>query len=493
MLQKIKSLLFQNLTTRQTVAKNTFWLAVSNIGGRLIRAIIIIYAARVLGAAEWGLFAFAVSVAAFMTVFSDLGISAILVKETAKLRDDPERQKEILSAALFVRSAMLLVGIVIIAFIAPQLTTNATVKILLPIVAFILAFDTIREFCFSLIKAMEKMEWEVGFFFLTNIAIVVFGFIFLAISPTVVSFTYAYAAGTAIGAASAAYKLRDSFRGIFSHFSTRLAKYVIYSGWPFALSGILGVLMIDTDVILVGWLRSAEDVGLLSSAQRIVQLFYLLPSVLAVSLLPTFSRLAHQEYERFKAGLENALWLTYLLAIPLSFGGVVLGKEIIALLFGTEYIGGAIPFQILIFTLLINFPAAILANVIFVHGKQKHLAIYAAIGGLTNVALDILFIPRYGIIGSAIVTFIAQLASNAYLWHIARSVIKPSVLPRLKRVIPAAIAMSVFAFGLNTLSVPVLLNIATSILFYFGMLLALREPIIREIRLVLASRNSTPA
>lgn len=60
MFAKIKSLPLKNKTLRQTVLKNTFWLAFLNIGGRLLRAIVIIYSARVLGAAEWGAFNYAI-------------------------------------------------------------------------------------------------------------------------------------------------------------------------------------------------------------------------------------------------------------------------------------------------------------------------------------------------------------------------------------------------------------------------------------------------
>ncbi len=485
MLKKIKGLLFENTSTRQTVAKNTFWLTVSNFGGRMIRSIIIVYAARVLGASEWGTFSYAVALSAFITIFTDLGIGPILVRETAKARENPEERRAILSAAFFVKAALLLLGSIIIVFVAPHFTADETVKTLLPIVAFIFVFDTIREFCFSLIRAMEKMEWEVGLFFLTNVAIVVFGFIFLAWKPNVVFFTYAYAAGTAVGMIATLYKMRGHFRGILSRFDTRLAKYIFYSGWPFAVSAILGVLMVDTDILLIGWFKSSTDVGVYSASLRIIQLFYIIPSTLAVSILPTFSRLAQRDGARFKSALENALWLMYLIAIPLAIGGVILGKEVIGLIFGTEYLGGTIPFKILMLTMLINFPVTILSGVIFAHNKQRSLMAYAVIGGVTNAVLDIIFIPRYGIIGSAIVTFMAQLAGNIYLWRVMRSVVKPSVIPRLKNILPATIVMAAFAFGLNTLGLPVLVTIAASVLVYFGMLLTLREPVIKEVRLIL--------
>ncbi|MCL5004783.1 MAG: hypothetical protein M1170_02470, partial [Patescibacteria group bacterium] len=61
MLQKIKSFLFENKTTRQTIAKNTFWLFFGEISSRVLRAAIVIYAARVLGADGWGVFSYAIT------------------------------------------------------------------------------------------------------------------------------------------------------------------------------------------------------------------------------------------------------------------------------------------------------------------------------------------------------------------------------------------------------------------------------------------------
>ena len=55
-IDKLKKFLFANQTPDQTIAKNTIWLVVGKIGTRLLRTILVIYAARILGAANWGVF-----------------------------------------------------------------------------------------------------------------------------------------------------------------------------------------------------------------------------------------------------------------------------------------------------------------------------------------------------------------------------------------------------------------------------------------------------
>jgi O-antigen/teichoic acid export membrane protein len=78
MLHAIKQFLLHNTSTHQTILKNTTWLFSGQIIGRLLRATIVIYAARVLGANNWGAFSYALGIAAFLTVFTDIGVNAYI-------------------------------------------------------------------------------------------------------------------------------------------------------------------------------------------------------------------------------------------------------------------------------------------------------------------------------------------------------------------------------------------------------------------------------
>src|SRR3989338_6661756 len=107
MFKKIRTLLFENQGLKQKIAKNTFWLFFGQIFGRLIRAAIVIYAARILGPASWGAFSYAMSFAAFMSVFSDIGISAIVTKESSR---NPELTDRYFSTALGIKLLILAAG-----------------------------------------------------------------------------------------------------------------------------------------------------------------------------------------------------------------------------------------------------------------------------------------------------------------------------------------------------------------------------------------------
>lgn len=197
---KLRSFFFKNTTARQTVVKNTLWLTISSFGGRIIKAVLIIYAARVLGAAGYGVFSYAVTLAGFLSLLMDPGINSVLMRDSAKA--DDEGRITIFSTTLWMKAVLLVLGASLVIYVAPYFSTLPGAKALLPVVAFVLVFDTVREFLLSLLRSIEKMQWDAGVFLSTNFAIVIFGFIALALHPTALGLGWGYAFGTGLGRSS---------------------------------------------------------------------------------------------------------------------------------------------------------------------------------------------------------------------------------------------------------------------------------------------------
>lgn len=487
MRKHIKNFLFSNLTNRQTFAKNAFWLAVSNIGGRLIRAFIIIYAARVLGAAGWGVFSYGITLVAFLTIFIDVGIDSILTRETAKAKDDIVRQSQIISTAFFIRISLLTIGALVVIFIAPQFASLPGVARLLNMMAAILVFDTLRNFGFSLIRSRERMELEALLYFITNIAIVAFGFVALYLRPTVMSFTLSYAVGTAVGLMATFYVLRKDVPRILSNFSKPIVREILSSGWPFAISGVLSLLLLNTDILIIGLFRSATDVGLYSAAIRIIQLLYIFAGTVASSSLPIFSRFVKEDKPRIRAAVQKILRFALSFSLPVSFCGIVGGKAIIDFLFGKEYAPATLSFQILLLTLAFSFLAVIFNNIIFVYNKQKMLIFYGAIGGVLNVVFDLLLIPKFGINGSAVATLLSSIIADSYLWYIAWKIVGFNWNLGMGKIFLSALGSAAFLYAILKLGVHIVIAIPTTGAVYLAALYYFKEPLFREIKYILSA------
>jgi len=479
MFEKIKEFLFKNTSNKQTVAKNTVWLTISSFGGRIVKSIVIIYAARVLGTEGYGIFSYALTLAGFFTMFVDPGLNSVIMRDAAKI--DKDKQMELFSTASFLKLGLLVFGVLFVIFIAPFFSTLPGAKALLPIVACIIAFDNLRDFLFSFIRAREKMEWEAAIFLSMNLAIVIFGFIALSIHPSPVSFGWAYVVGLGLGFVATVATFGEYFTAMVSRFRANLIGPLFQSAWPFAVTGALGILLTNSDILIISWMRSASDVGIYSAGIRIVQVFYLIPTVIQYSTLPLLSRLANKDNPKFRTILERVVGTIFLLSVPLAIGGAVLGTSVMAFVFGSAYASGGLAFKILMITMLVDFPATIIANAIFTYNHQKSLIVASVIAGVANVVLDLIFIPPFGMAGSAVATLLAQTLSNWYLWHTMKKINYFEVIPRLGKVAMAGLGMGLISWLLSAIGLNVILTILASITAYTLLLYFFREPLFREI------------
>ena len=489
---RVRTFLFKNQTNKQTVAKNSFWLTVSNFGGRLVKAGVIVYGARILGTSGWGVFSYAITLSGFLTLFMDPGLNNIIMREIG--RADDEKRHTLFSTTLAMKIVLLLAGVAVVIFIAPHFSTLPGAKALLPIVALILGLDTLREFLTSYARGMERMEFDAAIFILTNFGILVLGFIFLTLAKTPAALAWAYVGGDILGIALAVFITRTFFKKISRYFSPRLIIPIIQSAWPFAVTSALALLLTNTDILIISWIKNASAVGIYSSAIRIIQVLYLIPTIFQFSTLPLFARFANKDdAPKFRGALEQTIGLIFLASIPLAIGGVILGAGIMSFIFGSAYAAGGTSFKILSVGLMFDFPAVVISSAIFAYNRQKSLIIAAAIAGGINVAFDILLIPHWGINGSSTATLIAQIASNWYLWHMMKKINYFTVLPSLKKIGIASIVMAIVIGALYVFHANVVIAIIVGALIYFGMLRLLREPLLIEIKRVLKRAGAVEA
>src|SRR5581483_2289567 len=120
---------------------------------------------------------------------------------------------------------------------------------------------------------------------------------------------------------------------------------------------------------------------------------------------------------------------------------------------------------------------------------QRSLIIASTVGGFSNVLFDLLFIPRWGITGSAVATLLAQILSNGYLWYALREIVYFEVLPHLGKIIAGGCVVAVTTILLALIHVHVVVVIGISAAVYFLVLRILREPILGDIKAI-AHRQS---
>ena len=430
MFAKLKSFLLQNTTAEQTVAKNAVWLFLGQLFSRLFRAAIVIYGARTLGAESWGAFSYALGVATFLTIFSDIGINTLISREGSR---SPELRSQYLATAFFTKLGLLTLLFAAVTLFFPYLSRIPEATLIMPILIFVFVFDTLRDLGSALARALERMEIEAGVQVFTNFAIVALGFIFLYREPVSRSLAFAYALGSGLGLMLILFTLRAYFKEIFKNFKSRLMIPILRDAWPFGLLSLTGILMLNTDIIMLGWLRSAQEVGYYSVAQKLIQLLYVFPTLVAVSFLPSLAKMTHAAPEAAKRNLEKIVTLVLLFALPIVLGGIILANPLIKLFFGAEYLPAVLTFQMLMLTVLVVYPASILGHAIFAYNQQNQFIAFTATAVIGNVIFNFLLIPTFGIEGAAASTILTQLAANYLIWRKMKKLNNLAIWPQVKK------------------------------------------------------------
>ncbi len=478
-MKKIKEFLFQNKGIRQTIIKNIIWLSSGVTLSRIVRSLMIIYAARVLGTEHYGIFSYALSLAAVFNIFSDIGLSSLLTRELVKRTE----KKEYLATSFILKMSLVLLTSLVIAFISPLFTNITEAKPLMLIMAALVAFDSMRGFLFSISRSENRMQFEAIFEIITEVFITTIGFIILSKAPSAKNFAIGYALASGLGLLVALFALKEYVSGTFKYFKKELVGSIISSAWPFAVMGIFGVFMTNIDSVIIGYFQPVGDLGLFSAAQKPISLFYLIPGFIYTSLFPFISKFIKEEDEaRLSVLLRKSIIFSLGLALPIVLGGLVIAGPLINVVYGHDYINATLTFQILLLTLLPIFPGMILSSTLLAEDKQKTFIKSSAVGACLNIALDLILIPIYGIAGSAIATVVAQIAVNGiFLKEILKNH-KLNIWKDMRKILLASALLTIAALIMKTLLWPLVSIILLSSGIYFGLLFLQKEEIIEDIK-----------
>ncbi len=459
------------------VVRNTAWLAGGEIAGRLLRIVLIFYSARVLGAAEWGISSYLLSWAVLFTIATDLGLSAIVTRELVR---KPAESAAHLSTFLFAKLALLAVATAVIVLVVPHVGALPLTRPLMLSLALLVFFDSMRIIPTTVNKARETMRNEAFANVFTQAAILVVGTALLYSHRSAEALNVAYALGSGLGTLYAFHLVRDFMPGILTSFRRPLVRQLVKDSLPIAVVGLLGSLMLNTDIVMLGWMRTAAEIGYYSATQKIIFTLYVLPTLIASAAFPAMARLAH-DGPAFKAFFEKILKSSLMVALPVTVGGIITAPGIIELFYGREYLPATASYIILLFSVPVAFATPIINNALIAHNSQKHFLAYASIGLACNAGLNFVLIPFMGINGAALATLVTETLTGLFIWRKINAISGFTVPHGMGTTFAACGVMAVAAAMAAFARMPVLAVIGVAVLAYAATLWAGREPAFLEL------------
>jgi exopolysaccharide biosynthesis WecB/TagA/CpsF family protein len=386
------------------------------VAGRLIHLVVQVVIARGLGVETFGLYAIGWTTVRIGGLIAPLGLEqGVLRYGSIDWDGDRGRLRTLLLHAL---GLALLAGLIIGAalYLAAPLLAHAVFR--KPELSHILrwfapAFALIAglRVAAAATRLSRTLKWSVyaeelgqpGANLLLLLLFAALGWgLFGAVAATVVSF----AVGLALALTYVHRLLPGSFAPV--EISGALARRLLAFSVPVSLAGVCTALLMWSDVLMVGHFLPTADVGIYQAAASVSMLF----SFILGGFVAIFAPMIGELFERREMARLQELyrlttkWTLYL-TVPLYLAICFASRELMVVVFGSDFAPGAWPLIILATGQLANVAMGTVGLLLVMTGWHARWLLYALLMLVVALALNWLLIPRFGLVGAAVATAVS--------------------------------------------------------------------------------------
>jgi O-antigen/teichoic acid export membrane protein len=383
------------------VTRNFFTLGAGELIARIIGFGATIYAARQLGASAYGIIGFSMTLMLYAAMIADLGMEQYGPREVTDRKGSLDK---LVSSVLLVRFAFSALLAAVLALIGLLFLTEPEGR-------------AVAVYSIALLAVGANAKWVHVGLDRTGTAsaarllaetIKLIAVLALVRGPDdFFVVPLAHVTGDGIGALWMLLTLRRAGVRPRLQIDGTVVKAVFTHSRPLLLTGVLGMLLYNADVVMLRIFRDRTEVGLYLVAYTLLNFLGVLGGVITLSVLPTLRRLrndvAHRDPIYFTA-MARALAA----GLPVAVGGALLAAPLIDLVFGAAYHASAAPLKILIWT----FPLLLLRSVeqgaLIAEGRQDRVMHITAAAAAINVSFNLVAVPLFGMPGAAATTLTAE-------------------------------------------------------------------------------------
>ena len=386
----------------RTVARNVVALGLAQGVTLVLGFVLWVHLGRALGAEGLGMVAFGLALGAYFVLAVTLGFDAVAVREAART---PGREAEIVRPLLGVRLALALAATATFAAVVLTLRLGRVYQAVVLVLGARVAARAVQlDWVY---QARERMGVvaarnvaEAGVMVALALALVhepddaVWAAVALAIGPWV--------ANVGVGAlyVREAGWPRPSF-------DWRAWRALLVPALPLTASALVSMIYYNADKLVLEALRTTAEVGLYEASYKLYALAIAVGGVLYLAFFPSLST-AHGSRASMRAAGRQFAGAMWAVGPPLALGAAVYAPELLALLFGAEYVAAALALRVLlVYAALVHVSMAFGVPLMAWDAETDYFRAVLT-GGVANVVLNVLLIGPLGVTGAAVATLASE-------------------------------------------------------------------------------------
>ncbi|UYO99178.1 flippase [Oceanotoga sp. DSM 15011] len=365
--------------------------------------------ARILGPSDFGVYSIANTIISFVTIFSLMGLNSGIIRFVGEWygKDDFNKVSSFYSESIKISVFISIIASFLFYILRVPISNVFEFENLeyIIIIAFAIPFMTIFQVNGGLLRGVKKPS--VFFFYeeilLRIVKLVIFFVLIYFLNPLNSLFAAMFLAILFVFLFSSfrVFKLIPNLKFIFKSNkkdSKELFKYSSYLMFVRFTEFMMGYV----NTIIIGVFLNSESAGIYSISQILsgvlIFIYVSFNSIFVSNVADLFNNNKRLELEKLYSDITKII---IFLSLPLVIMMIVYSKSVLNI-FGEEYVIGFKTLIILSLAQFVSISVGPNESLLSMSGNQKYSLINGIVIAVLNIVLNILLIPRYGIIGSAI-------------------------------------------------------------------------------------------
>jgi O-antigen/teichoic acid export membrane protein len=362
----------------------------------LLGAGVAIALVRGLGPRGYGQWSALLAVIAIVGYLTSLGLEDVAVRQAAM--DRPRESSWIsalVSLELMLSVPVTFAAVVVTLAIARGDAARAA-AVLLSVTCLLSALGSVR----TVFQLRIRNRWTAGFELANGVLWAIGVFSIVAAGGGIAAFAAAFLAASALVNVAqvvlARRQMRLRLRG-----GGRARRELIKIGVPFAIASLLYLSYTQIDQVLVLELAGERAAGLYGAASKVFDRALVIPGSILATMFPMIASAYKEDIVRMRALVQTTVDVLLVATLPFVALVAVIGRPLMRLLFGEAFAPAGPALSVLMIVFAISAFSYIAGDLVIVLRLQRRYIVYAIVGLVVNVALNVLLIPAYGFIAAA--------------------------------------------------------------------------------------------
>jgi O-antigen/teichoic acid export membrane protein len=455
----------------RTIFKNAAFVTLGEVILKAMAFLFNIYVVRQLGDGRFGQYSIVLAYVGLFQIFAELGMTQYVMREIAQ---DRSKTRSLFWNLVAVRFLLAILGIIGITLSAVFVGYSQELVLGILIYTFTFLLSAFLVPLTTVLTANERLDYVTGLNIFGRLAFMVLGSIFLFSGWGFISLIIANLIGAPLQIGLAIWAVRRNRMVTLSfHIEPRTWPRLIRSGLPFGIISLMLTIAFSIDTVMLSRYRLDQEVGWYNVAYNLVFSLMFFIGGFNEAIVPSLSRTYVNDPAHVERWYHRSVKFIAILSMPIAVGGLLVAFPLIRFLYTDEFLPSAPALQVLIWDVPLVIFTSFCGNMTTIISEERAAARVYAINTVANVILNWYAIPRYGIMGAAVVTVVTDVIGALQFYFLLRHKLNlPEMRPVFVRVLIASLLMGGAVKLAGDLHLFTL--IALGAVAYGGLVLALR-------------------